>query len=376
MIDPKKKFLLFKKTNNFCSVPWNHLKVAMNGDLSTCVYGTENFGNLADQSIDQVIYGDTFKEIRQDLFNDKKIKNCQTCQSHENDDYLYLRDLYNPLFIKSEVDYSKTDQFVLSGVDLHWSSICNLKCITCWANQSSSIAIEQGKPILHTPKEHATKLIDFIVERQHSLREIYLSGGEPTLIKYNLQLLKKLSPRKDLQIRINTNMTFDLDNQIVQELKKFPNVLFTISADALNERFEYIRRQASWKKFCNNLTELQNYHFTWRVNSVFFVCSALQLTDTFNFFRKNYKIDDFTINQLHMDHPDLKARNLSQAVKDQCLDLYSLEINKNKNLTGQLTNCINELQQTKTHSFKEYLDSIDLLTNKKWQHIFPELVND
>jgi hypothetical protein len=77
-----------------------------------------------------------------------------------------------------------------------------------------------------------------------------------------------------------------------------------------------------------------------------------------------------------MDHPDLKARNLSQAVKDQCLDLYSLEIDKNKNLTGQLINCINELQQTKTHSFNEYLDSIDLLTNKKWQHIFPELVND
>lgn len=376
MIDAKKKFFLFKKTKHFCSVPWNYFKVSMNGDLSTCVYGSENLGNLSNQSIDNVLFGEKLQKIRADLFLDKEIQNCETCKSHENNEYFYLRNLYNPLFIKSDVDYSKTDKFVLSGVDLHWSSVCNLKCITCWPNQSSSLAIEQGIPILHTPKEYALKLIDFIVEKQDSLKEIYLSGGEPTLIKYNLLLLEKLTKRKDLLVRINTNMTFDLDNQIINELKKFPNVLVTVSADSLNERFEYIRRGASWQKFCTNLTELQQYHFNWRVNSVFFVCSAYQLTKTINFFRKKFKIHDFTINQLHMDHPDLKARNLPQIVKDQCLEFFELEVDKDDNLKGQLTNCLIEMQNTKTHSYKEYLDKIDSLTNKKWQNIFPELINE
>jgi sulfatase maturation enzyme AslB (radical SAM superfamily) len=376
MIDAKKKFFLFKKTKHFCSVPWNHIKVSMNGDLSTCVYGTKNLGNLSTVTIDNVIFGEKLQKIRADLFNDKEIDNCQMCKSHENDQYLYLRNLYNPLFISSDVDYTQTDKFVLSGVDLHWSSICNLKCITCWPNQSSSLAIEQGIPILHTPKEHAIQLIDFIIEKQDTLKEIYLSGGEPTLIKYNLLLLQKLKKREGLHIRINTNMTFDLDNQIINELKKFPNVLVTISADSLNERFEYIRRGASWAKFCNNLTELQSYHFKWRVNSVFFVCSALQLTNTFNFFRDNFKINDFTINQLHMDHPDLKARNLPQKVKEQCLALYEQEVNQDENLKGQLANCIHEIKQTKTHSYREYLNKIDTLTGKNWQNIFPELTNE
>ena len=143
------------------------------------------------------------------------------------------------MFKFENIDYDNLTEFKLQGIDLHWSSICDLKCITCWSNQSSSIAKEEGKEILHTPVEQADKLIDYIVSNQETLKEIYLSGGEPTLIKHNLRLLKKLRRDLSFQIRINTNMMYDTDNQIIKELQEFPNVLFTVSADAMNERFRW-----------------------------------------------------------------------------------------------------------------------------------------
>lgn len=381
-MDLKKKFYLFKQSKNFCSVPWNHFKVSMNGDISTCVSGTETFGNLSENSIQEILKHQTLVTIREDLYKDNKISNCTKCMSYEkttdSNDYKYLRDLYNPLFVKSTVDYSNNNSFILSGIDLHWSSICDLKCITCWANQSSSIALEQNLPILHTSTKEANSLIEYIVDNQHSLREIYLSGGEPTLNKHNLKLLQLLNKNNELLIRVNTNMMFVKNNQIIDELKKFPNVLFTISADGNKDRFNYIRRGANWDHFLSNLVELKKLHFKWRVNTVFFVGTALHLIDNINFFEKTFDITDFTINQLQMGHTKIRARNLPQKVKNLCLQQYKqfLATTNNKNLKGQLENCIIEINQTADEKYSEYLDHIDVLANTNWKLVFPELIDE
>jgi MoaA/NifB/PqqE/SkfB family radical SAM enzyme len=292
----------------------------MDGDISTCVYGKELLGNLQQDPITDILQTTKLKEIKDNLYNDIQDYNCSHCGSYENagenQSYNYIRDLYNPMFIKSEVNYSQPQDFVLSGIDLHWSSLCNLKCITCSPEQSSSIALEQKIKILHTPTEKANKLIDYIIENQCTLKEIYLSGGEPTLIKYNLKLLQSLNKREDLRIRINTNMTFDCENQIVKELKKFPNVLITISADSISNKFNYIRRGADWNVFLKNLEMLQKHkNFRWRLNSVFFVCSAVTLLETFDYFTRNFQIEDFTINQLQMGHTAIRSRNLNNKIK-------------------------------------------------------------
>lgn len=379
----KKKFYLFKQAKNFCAVPWNHFKVNMNGDITTCTFGTETFDNLVDNDIGNILQSSSLRNIRQDLYNDKKIKNCQVCNSYENitdhTKYHYLKDLYNPMFIKSSVNYENNQDFILSGIDLHWSSLCNLKCITCWAKQSSSIAVEQGVPVLHTANKEAEKIISFVVQNQDNLKEVYLSGGEPTLIKHNLQLLTKLNKRQELQIRINTNMMFDDDNQIINELKKFPNVIITVSADSTEEKFNYIRRGADWKILVQNIQKLQKYHFKWRINSTFFVCTAFNLLETFDFFWNQFGINDFTINQLQMDHSDIRARNLPDKIKKICQEKYLNIINNSsndKNLVGQLVNCINELENPSSESYIPYLDGIDKKVDKNWKQIFPELIDE
>lgn len=382
MITHKKKFFLFKQSENFCSVPWNHFKVNMSGAVLTCNPGKNIIGDLNTHSIEEIINNHTVQQIKQNLYNDKADKNCIGCKKLEihdaAQDYTFLKDLYNPMFVSAEVDYSDTFAFTLSGIDLHWGSTCNLKCITCWDQQSSAIAQEIGSPILNTSIEVADKLIDFIVARQTTLKEIYLSGGEPTLIKHNLRLLTRLRKDLDFVIRINTNMTFSEDNLIIQELKKFPKVLFTISADAILDRFNYIRRGADWNMFVRNLRVLQQYkNFSWRVNSVFFVASAQGLADTQEFFMENYGITDFTINQEGMGYTSIRCRNLPDTVKEATttrLLAHREKYKLNSNLYGQLTNCLAEMDNIADEDYRPFFDDADSRSGSNWKDILTELV--
>jgi radical SAM protein with 4Fe4S-binding SPASM domain len=381
-MDPKRKFILFKQSKHFCSVPWNYFKVDMRGDVYTCVNGKQVLGNLNNTDIKEILLNPKLADIKQNLSNDILDTNCKFCQSYENNvdstnSYDFLRGLYNSMFKSTTVDYDNKNEFKLQGVDLHWSSICDLKCITCWSDQSSSIAKEQGKEVLHTPTEQADKLIDYIVANQETLKEIYLSGGEPTLIKHNLRLLKKLRRDLPFQIRVNTNMMYEADNQIIKELQEFPNVFVTISADAMNERFNYIRRGADWNKFLKNLDNLAKTHFTWRVNSVFFIASALYLSDTQNFFHENYGFNDFTINQCQMGHYDLQCRNLPVNIKNKVLEKLTAHQNQYKqnfNLVGQLNNCIDEINKPGEPAYQNYFETVDTKAGTNWATTFPELV--
>ena len=318
------------------------------------------------------------------MLSDFSVENCKGCVALENagdgyKTYGFLRNMYNEQFLSQQVDYTDVDQFTLSAVDLHWSSICDLKCVTCWATQSSSLAIEQGLPTQHVKTQVALKLIDTIIEKQSTLKEVYLSGGEPTLIKYNLNLLSRLEKRQDLLIRVNSNLMWNKDNSIVKEILKFPNVMFTCSADNLGSKFEYIRRGASWQKFIENLVFLSNMpNVEIRLNSVFFVLSALDLIETIDYFYNNHKVKNFTINQCSMGHTYLRSRNLPDGIKDlvrkNLQTAISTKYASDLNLVGSFNNCLEELNQDCTESYVEYFDHIDSLAGTSFKSLFSDLI--
>jgi len=381
-MNPKEKFHLFKTNKNFCSAPWNLLYVDTNGAIKICVNNHGKLGNLHQSSLPELLQSPNILKIKKDMLEDKPIAGCTACHKLEkqidsNTSYKFLRNMYNELFVDQDINYHDINQFNFSALDLHWGSVCDLKCVTCWPHQSSSLAVEQGVPITHIDSKIVADLIDIIVSNQHKLKEIYLSGGEPTLIKHNLALLSRIDKREDLQIRINSNMMWKQDNSILQEVLKFPNVLFTCSADNTKEKFDYIRRGARWEKFLENLqflTERSNVEI--RINLVFFVLSALDLIDTIDFFAENYNIKDFTINQCSMGQTHLRCRNLPEHLKPRVIE--NLEQAKQKyahdvNLLGQLTNCLMELGNPKSEDFNDYFSNIDILAGTKFQLVFPEL---
>ena len=380
-MDAKQKFQLFRRSKHFCSAPWNLLYVGVDGSVETCTRGSI-IGNANTDTISNIVTNNKYQNLRQDILDDKITDNCKNCLQTENissaGKYTGLRNHYNRLGVHSTVDHSDKKQFKLAAIDLHWSSLCDLKCVTCWAVQSSSIAREENKPVNHTPPETANRVIDYVVNNQSELREIYLSGGEPTLIKYNLKLLKQIEKRSDLIVRVNSNMQWRQDNQVLKEILKFPNVLFTCSIDGMGPKFNYIRRGGNWDRTVENIKFLMKQpNVDLRANTVFFVLTAQDIPNIIDYFMEEVGCIDHTINQVHMGQDDLRCRNLPSTVKvevkkklEKCFEKYQ----SNLNIAGNLKNCFFELDNDGDQShYRKYFDMIDQRQGSNWRKLFPEL---
>ena len=381
MFDPKTKFKLFKQHKHFCSAPWTVLYVDTNGFTRACTRSLVSY-DLTNTTLEETLFNDKYKTLRKKILNDNITDNCKSCLSLENStgagDFLSLRNLYNELSIDSTIDYTDVSQFQLKALDLHWSSLCDLKCVTCWHKQSSSIAVEQNMPVQHTPPAVANKIIDYVVTHQAGLNEIYMSGGEPTLIKYNLKLLRQIEKRPDLLVRVNTNMQWKQDNAIVQEILKFPNVMFTCSIDGFGEKFNYIRRGGNWNTTLNNIKFLQaQTNVDLRANTVFFVLTAQELPDIIDYFMQEVGAIDHTINQVTMGQERLRCRNLPTKIKEQVkakLEDYLVKYCDNLNISGNIKNCLRELEYDVVNDYRQYFDKIDKLQGSNWKNLYPELV--
>ena len=380
-MDAKKKFELFQNTKHFCTAPWNLLYVNVDGSMGSCSRGG-TFGNANDGPIPEIVTNAKYQRLRQDILEDKITDNCRKCLKNENitsaGNYTGIRNHYNKLGIHSSANYLDKQEFKLTALDLHWSSLCDLKCVTCWAFQSSSIAREENKPVNHTPPDTANRIIDYVLKNQSELREIYMSGGEPTLIKYNLQLLRQIEKRSDLLLRVNSNMQWKQDNQVLQEILKFPNVLFTCSIDGMGEKFNYIRRGGNWHKALENIKFLkQHSNVDLRANTVFFVLTAQEIPNIIDYFMQEIGSIDHTINQVSMGQDHLRCRNLPVSIKsnvkdllEKCFDRYK----DNLNIAGNLKNCLLELEnKAENTKYMEYLDMIDARQGSNWRQLFPEL---
>lgn len=379
-MEPKKKFWLFKQSKHFCAVPWNHFEILSSGIVRTCSKG-QPLGNINTEDLDDILASDGLKQIKQDLLADQLNNNCTGCHRlSTGNEHFDLRNHYNPMFKDASIDYEDLTAFQLNGIDLHWDNTCNFKCVYCNPYQSSLIAQEQGMPVVRNENANVDKIIKLVVDNQYHMKEIYLSGGEPLLIKNNARLLSSIT-NTDLPIRINSNLSMASEsNAVFKELTRFKNVLWTISADSRGERFNYNRNGGDWDKFLNNVDTVAQLGHQLRINLVWFVGSIADIFETIEFFVKRYKITDITINQLH-DHAYLLARNAPKDVKESARErLYKLLnsglIKEQSNSWYNIARCERELdaELEDPDSYKEYFDQLDQRRGTDWRKVFPELV--
>jgi radical SAM protein with 4Fe4S-binding SPASM domain len=378
-VNPKKKFWLFKQSQHFCAVPWNHFEVWSNGDIRTCSKGLA-FGNINETSIEDILNSNEIKSIKNDLLADKLNKNCHGCHKLTTPGEHYdLRNHYNPMFKSFDIDYENTQAFELHGIDLHWNNTCNFKCVYCNPLQSSLIAEEQKIPVSRSSTQNINKIIEMIVKNQYVMKEIYFSGGEPLLIKHNATLLAQIE-NKELPLRVNSNISVANDNNpVFDEIKKFKNVLWTVSAESTNERFNYIRNGGDWNSFINNLENIKKLGHKIRLNSVFFIGSLATIFDNIEYFIVNHNVTDITINQLS-GHSYLRPRNAGSELKEKTLArleklLASGLVTPQSNSYYNILRCQRELQLPVDNDtgYIKYFDQLDQLRNTNWRKVFSKV---
>jgi radical SAM protein with 4Fe4S-binding SPASM domain len=250
------------KNKSFCPLPWTGFIVQQNGDIKNCVLAKDVIGNINERTIQQILSGEHNKKIKKQMLAGNKPSSCIGCYKLEegknNFDIISQRIYYiKELRTVDPQLYDQIENFDLHTVDIRWTNQCNQACVYCGPHNSTLWEKEVGPSKLMSP-EAKNAVRSFIFDRAAQLKNVYLAGGEPTLMNENLEFLNLLLEKNpNVQLRVNTNLS-NTDTKVARLIKKFKNVHWIVSVEATGNYYNYIRYGGNWEEFCKNLNEIRS----------------------------------------------------------------------------------------------------------------------
>lgn len=267
----------------FCPIPWTGLMFNFDGRVKNCIRSAGSIGNLCSQDIDSILRGEINQKTQQQMLSDQPGEMCHTCYDLErskkkldivSDRIFYIRELK-----KTPLETYRQGNHDLSVIDVRWTNLCNFSCVYCGPEFSSRWAVELGKKIKQPNTEQIESFKKYIFDRAANLKHVYMAGGEPLLMKENLDLLgllKKQNP--GINLRINTNLS-KVDTEVFETICQFPNVHWTVSVESMDRQFEYIRHGGSWKDFLDNLDTIKKLDHKISFNMLYFLLNYQSFFD-------------------------------------------------------------------------------------------------
>ena len=275
------------KSGTVCPCPWTGFILEPHGNIKHCVAANSSIGNIHQAPLEDIIASDKSLEIKQDMLQGKKNPSCSVCHIQETDlnnlnnisnRIYYLKELYDV----DPVLYDDVHNFDLATIDLRWSNACNFACVYCGPNNSSKWAKELGE-VIKLKNDHINNVKDYVFPRASQLKNVYLAGGEPMMMKENKELLELLlDVNPNVSIRINTNLS-NTATGIFEQACKFKNVHWIVSIDSMQEEFEYTRHGGVWKDFLKNLDKITKLGHKITFNMLWSVLNPYSLFDTVDF---------------------------------------------------------------------------------------------
>lgn len=247
---------------SFCPLPWTGFIVQQNGDVKNCVLSKETIGNINNESIEKILTGKKNIDIKKQMLSNHKPSSCAGCYKLEegknNFDIISQRIYYiKELRAVDPTLYDQIENFDLHTVDIRWTNQCNQACVYCGPHNSTLWEKEIG-PTKLMSIEAKKAVRSFIFERVTQLKNVYLAGGEPTLMNENIEFLKLLLEKNpNVRLRVNTNLS-NIDTKVARLIRKFKNVHWIVSVEATGEYYNYIRYGGDWDRFCKNLKDIRN----------------------------------------------------------------------------------------------------------------------
>jgi uncharacterized Fe-S cluster-containing radical SAM superfamily protein len=377
-MDPKRAL-----TNRvFCPMPWTGLMYNFDGKVKNCIRSAGSIGNIKDTPIQEILSGEINQDTQLRMLNDQPGKDCHVCYDLERDKksldivsdrIFYIRELKHVSF-----DTYKQGNHDLQTIDVRWSNLCNFACVYCSPDFSSRWAIEINKQKSRPSDKDLEDFKNYIFEHAAQLKHVYLAGGEPLLMKQNLELLELLQQVNPLvNLRINTNLS-KVDTKIFELVCKFKNVHWTVSVDEIEKEFEYVRFGGKWQDFLDNLHIISQLSHKISFNMLYFLLNHRSLFDTVDYFlEKGYHPNSFIIGPL-LTPVELNIRHLPDWEKIELAGLITDRIDANPGylLEDSYRNLLHYIQQPfqqdLTQGF-DFLRQLDQRRGTRSEEIFPSL---
>lgn len=336
---------------------WNNdkIRVAPCCQAQTRLAKIENFNFYTDPYLTQ---------LRQEFDSGLKPSACNWCWQDEahgkKSKRLSSIEFYN---------LNPSNEVVLEAIDHSSTWACNLSCVMCGPQNSSSWATElnlnkqqlefMGRSM--QKKNTSLDMLDF-----KNVKKIHFNGGEP-LLNYDQSLLLNRIDLSDVTISYNTNGTIYPDQKIIDTWASAKLVKLFFSIDAIDCAYEYIRWPAKWEQVSDNLLRMREKlpsNVMFGFNTTIGCYNALEIADLWYWFKKNISVNregdtsDFCYQ--YASRYDIKFLKLpaKQDIVDRLSDIPEL--------SGIVSYTKTQLSQDENPRWIYDLDQIDARRNTSW----------
>lgn len=287
--------------STLCIYPFTNLNSNTEGSIKLCCAIPENTHitdkdgvalNFKDAAIEDIWYGEYMTDIRRKMLAGERPRACKTCWKLEDMGIQSPRQSGWHEFKVIDDEYVKTIEFsetpeLPTSLELRLGNFCNLRCNSCWSLSSDRIADERRRITQKDPdlpawlrdswdyeldmadksnwlwweSEEFERTIDEVAPK---LKRLYLTGGEPTLIQKNIEIMQKIldSGNNRCYIALTTNLT-KFNEVFYSTMSRFIHGEVQISIDDVYDKNHYIRYPTQWEHIEENLPKL---YYTLPVN--------------------------------------------------------------------------------------------------------------
>jgi sulfatase maturation enzyme AslB (radical SAM superfamily) len=372
-----KEYLTNRK---FCPVPWTGLMYNFDGNLKNCIRSSAPIGNIHDRPIEEIVNSVQNIHTRFNMIINEPGPRCSPCYDLEteknsfdiiSDRVFYLKELKTvPLNT-----YNQPTTFDLHTVDVRWSNLCNFSCVYCGPEFSSQWANELAIKINTPEEEKKQQFKEYIFKHAEQLKHVYMAGGEPLLMKENLEFLELLKEKNpNVNLRINTNLS-KVDTQIFGLLNKFKNVHWIISVESMEQEYEYIRHGGKWQDFLNNLALIRSANHKISFNMLHFILNYQSIFSCIDFLKNlGFHDNSFIIGPV-TGPVEWDIRNLPEQPLSSTREILTQKINERPGhlLENSYQNMLTHLNLPFNKNLKEsvnYINTIDTRRNLDSKKIF------
>lgn len=325
-----------QENTSYCPMAFREIYVDNGGRYRLCCHARQR-DDLKKYNDENTLPFDYFRspeleQIRNDMFEGKPIKGCETCYKMEkNGTGSYRTDKYLTKYgIVDDVDEINL-KLRING------SACNLGCYMCFPYNSSQRRRElkqiygdaykkiedfsvEFKSVKHDQWE---RMVQNVMDNIHLVTYISMTGGEPLQLPKHWEFVDRIPDEhaKHIKIAYDTNLTkLRWKNHSIFDLAdKFKHIGLGVSCDHYGDKLSWIRYPIDVKEFESNLDEARG--LVTRLNCTVSLLNIDDLYDISRYYRKKFGYE-VTFHNIARGPRFLSIRNLPQKYKDKYMKMY------------------------------------------------------
>ena len=282
---------LLKTNKSLCLYPFINLI----NDYGSAVMCQKNPNPLT--TVESIVNWSTdpaFMPIRNNMLAGLQMPDkCNTCYEREEEGGESARQFESlewaiQLKLSNKQDLKKIEQPV--HYEIRPSNKCNIMCRMC-DDKHSHLIEEENKKLGLPPIDEQWQYQDFPYDKIdfNTVKRIYWAGGEPTVMPEFYAFLRRCVDQKqtNFDLCIGTN-GMKISNTLIDLLKEFPRVTFSISFDGYEKINDYIRWGSNFDTVRDNCHRIVNEGHYLAFQTVFSLYNATRIHEIYEFYDREF----------------------------------------------------------------------------------------